>query len=40
MAVILEIEENLGLLENKTKIKEYLAVLRQRQAYKKAAQFG
>ena len=40
MAVILEIAENLGLLENKTKIKEYLAVLRQRQAYKKAAQFG
>ena len=40
MAVILEIAENLGLLENKTKIKEYLAVLKQREAYKKAAQFG
>jgi glutathione S-transferase len=40
MAVILEIAESLGLLENKNKTKDYLVNMRQRPAYQKAAQFG
>ena len=40
MSVILEMAENLGLLTNKPKIKEYLATVKERQAYQKAAKFG
>ena len=40
MSVMLEIAENLGLLENRPKIIDYLASMKQRQAYQKAAKFG
>jgi glutathione S-transferase len=40
MAVILEIAESIGLLENKDKTKDYLVNIRKRPAYQKADQLG
>ena len=40
MSVMLEIAENIGLLENRPKIINYLVSMKQRQAYQKAAKFG
>jgi glutathione S-transferase len=40
MSVMLEIAESLGLLEKKTKIKDYLVSMKQRKAYQKSATFG
>jgi len=40
MTVILEMADNLGLLQNKTKINAYLTTMKKRSAYQIAANYG